>query len=94
MIPLIFVIIEVALFSTIVENLFDFKRFNGSPEGFLVFPAGEAAKGLYFSRSAMKDRLTHLWDAILERVATLVNAQSFQTWFKPTRLVSYEGATS
>ena len=40
----------------------------------------------------MKDRLKHLWDSILERVSTLVNAQSFQTWFKPTRLVSYEGA--
>lgn len=40
----------------------------------------------------MKDQLIHHWDAILERVSTLVNAQSFQTWFKPTRLLSYEGA--
>jgi len=40
----------------------------------------------------MKDRLKHLWDAILERISTLVNAQSFQTWFKPTRLVSCEDA--
>ena len=38
----------------------------------------------------MKDKLIHLWDAILERVSTHVNAQSFQTWFKPTRLVSCE----
>ncbi|MCX5754042.1 MAG: chromosomal replication initiator protein DnaA [Candidatus Krumholzibacteria bacterium] len=38
----------------------------------------------------MKDRLKHLWDSILERVSTEVNAQSFQTWFKPTRLVSCE----
>jgi len=39
----------------------------------------------------MKDRLKHLWDAILERVSAHVNAQSFQTWFKPTRLVSCDG---
>jgi len=39
----------------------------------------------------MKDKLKLLWDAILERVSTLVNPQSFQTWFKPTQLVSYEG---
>ena len=39
----------------------------------------------------MKDRLKHLWDSILERVSAEVNAQSFQTWFKPTRLVSCEG---
>jgi chromosomal replication initiator protein len=38
----------------------------------------------------MKDRLKHLWDSILERVSAQVNAQSFQTWFKPTRLVSCE----
>ncbi|MFA4946904.1 MAG: chromosomal replication initiator protein DnaA [Candidatus Krumholzibacteriia bacterium] len=38
----------------------------------------------------MKDRLKHLWDSILERVSSHVNAQSFQTWFKPTRLVSCE----
>jgi len=38
----------------------------------------------------MKDRLKHLWDSILERVSAEVNAQSFQTWFKPTRLVSCE----
>ena len=38
----------------------------------------------------MKDRLKHLWDAILERISAHVNAQSFQTWFKPTRLVSCE----
>jgi chromosomal replication initiator protein len=36
----------------------------------------------------MKDRLKHLWDAILERISLHVNAQSFHTWFKPTRLVS------
>jgi len=40
----------------------------------------------------MKDSLKNHWDAILERVSTLVNAQSFQTWFKPTRLLSYEGS--
>jgi chromosomal replication initiator protein len=38
----------------------------------------------------MKDRLIHLWDAILARISAHVNAQSFQTWFKPTRLVSCE----
>jgi chromosomal replication initiator protein len=38
----------------------------------------------------MKDRLKHLWDSILERVSAQVNAQSFQTWFKPTRLLSCE----
>lgn len=38
----------------------------------------------------MKDNLVRLWEAVLERIATLVNPQSFQTWFKPTRLVSYE----
>jgi len=37
------------------------------------------------------DTLRDLWDSILERVSTLVNSQSYQTWFKPTRLVSYEG---
>lgn len=37
------------------------------------------------------DTLRDLWDSILERVSTLVNNQSYQTWFKPTRLVSYEG---
>ena len=37
------------------------------------------------------DKLRDLWDKILERVSTLVNNQSYQTWFKPTRLVSYEG---
>jgi chromosomal replication initiator protein len=37
------------------------------------------------------DTLRELWDSILERVSTLVNTQSYQTWFKPTRLVSYEG---
>jgi chromosomal replication initiator protein len=40
--------------------------------------------------STMKDRLKHLWDSILERVSADVNAQSFQTWFKPTRLLSCE----
>ena len=35
--------------------------------------------------------MRELWDSILERVSTLVNSQSYQTWFKPTRLVSYEG---
>ncbi len=38
----------------------------------------------------MKDGLKHLWDSILERISALVNPQSFQTWFGPTRLVSYE----
>jgi chromosomal replication initiator protein len=38
----------------------------------------------------MKDRLKQLWDAILERISLHVNAQSFQTWFKPTRLLSCE----
>ena len=39
----------------------------------------------------MKEELARLWDTILERLATLVNAQSYQTWFKPTRLVACEG---
>ncbi len=34
--------------------------------------------------------LRELWDTILERISTLVSYQSFQTWFKPTRLISYE----
>ncbi|MDD4857942.1 MAG: DnaA/Hda family protein, partial [Candidatus Krumholzibacteria bacterium] len=38
----------------------------------------------------MKDRLKELWDAILECISLHVNAQSFQTWFKPTRLLSCE----
>jgi chromosomal replication initiator protein len=38
----------------------------------------------------MKDRLKHLWDSILERVSAHVNAQTFQTWFKPTSLLSFE----
>jgi chromosomal replication initiator protein len=37
------------------------------------------------------DTLRDLWESILERISTLVNSQSFQTWFKPTRLVSYKG---
>ncbi len=36
------------------------------------------------------DTLRDLWERILERVSTLVNSQSYQTWFKPTRLLSYE----
>ena len=35
--------------------------------------------------------LGQLWDAILERIKGLVNTQSFQTWFEPTRLLSAEG---
>jgi len=36
------------------------------------------------------DQLHNIWEAILSRISTLVNSQSFQTWFKPTRLVKYE----
>ncbi|RKZ09157.1 chromosomal replication initiator protein DnaA [bacterium] len=36
------------------------------------------------------DQLHSTWEAILSRVSRLVNSQSFQTWFKPTRLVKYE----
>lgn len=35
--------------------------------------------------------LQQTWDAILERMKTLVNAQSFQTWIKPTKLVRCDG---
>lgn len=38
----------------------------------------------------MSEGLSNLWARILERLASLVNAQSFQTWFKPTRLISFE----
>ncbi len=41
----------------------------------------------------MSDNLSRLWAQILERLATLVNAQSFQTWFKPTRLVAFDRDT-
>jgi chromosomal replication initiator protein len=34
--------------------------------------------------------LRQLWETILDRLSTLVNTQSFQTWFKPTKLVSYD----
>ncbi len=37
------------------------------------------------------DRLQQIWDAILERMKTLVNAQSFHTWIKPTKLVDCKG---
>lgn len=35
--------------------------------------------------------LSKLWEQILGIVHERVNPQSFQTWFKPTRLLSYEG---
>jgi chromosomal replication initiator protein len=38
------------------------------------------------------NRLQQIWDTILERMKTLVNAQSFQTWIKPTKLVGCDGA--
>ncbi|UCF04517.1 MAG: chromosomal replication initiator protein DnaA [bacterium] len=34
--------------------------------------------------------MRRLWESILERISTLVNAQSFKTWFEPTRLVSFD----
>jgi chromosomal replication initiator protein len=34
--------------------------------------------------------LQRIWDEILERMKTLVNEQSYQTWIKPTKLVSCE----
>jgi chromosomal replication initiator protein len=37
------------------------------------------------------DGLKQLWEAILERISALVNAQTFQTWFAPTRLLSCDG---
>ena len=36
------------------------------------------------------DGLRRLWENILEKISTLVNTQSFKTWFEPTRLISYE----
>jgi len=36
------------------------------------------------------EQLHSIWEAILSRISTLVNSQSFQTWFKPTRLIKYE----
>jgi chromosomal replication initiator protein len=39
------------------------------------------------------DGLKKLWEGILGRISTLVNSQSFHTWFEPTRLVSYDNGT-
>ncbi len=36
------------------------------------------------------DLLRQTWEKILEKIGDSVNAQSFQTWFKPTRLLSFE----
>jgi chromosomal replication initiator protein len=36
------------------------------------------------------EQLRELWERVLDRASTLVNTQSFQTWFKPTKLVKYE----
>jgi len=50
------------------------------------------AGGTFYESGGARDRasLAELWAAILERLRGLVNTQSFQTWFKPTRLISYE----
>ncbi|HXH05728.1 MAG TPA: chromosomal replication initiator protein DnaA [Vicinamibacterales bacterium] len=36
---------------------------------------------------------TNVWDQILSRIETKVNRHSFYTWFRPTSLVSDDGAT-
>ncbi len=46
--------------------------------------------GLTVEDKAEGVRLDHVWSNILDRISGLVTPQSFQTWFKPTRLVSYE----
>ena len=47
--------------------------------------------GLESGKSLDIDGLRQMWEVILERLKTLVNTQSFQTWIKPTKLVNYEG---
>lgn len=34
--------------------------------------------------------LARIWESILDRIGTLVNPQSFKTWFKPTKLIRLE----
>ena len=34
-----------------------------------------------------------LWESILERIQKQVNSQSFETWFRPTRLIRFENET-
>lgn len=36
------------------------------------------------------EQLREVWERVLTRISTLVNTQSFQTWFKPTKLIKYE----
>ena len=44
------------------------------------------------SVSSRQNGNDHLWSEFLASVATLVNKQTFETWFKPMRLSSVEGA--
>ncbi|MBN1163355.1 MAG: chromosomal replication initiator protein DnaA [Candidatus Krumholzibacteriota bacterium] len=39
------------------------------------------------------ESLLQIWEAILKKICAVVNNQSFQTWFKPTRLVGYENGS-
>jgi chromosomal replication initiator protein len=48
---------------------------------------GEVLKG---AEPRFQGSLEELWDSILERISKLVGSQSFQTWFRPTRLLSFE----
>ncbi len=40
--------------------------------------------------SAEKNPDVEIWGAVLEKLKKVVNAQSFQTWFEPTRMSSYQ----
>ena len=40
--------------------------------------------------SLQEKELARIWDSILERISTLVNSQSFKTWFEPTKLIGLE----
>ncbi len=41
-------------------------------------------------KSVLEKELARVWGSILERISTLVNSQSFKTWFEPTKLISLE----
>jgi len=44
------------------------------------------------SVSSRQNGNDHLWSEFLASVATLVNKQTFETWFKPMRLCADDGA--
>ncbi len=46
--------------------------------------------GLEGGKTLGIEGLQEIWGAILERMKTLVNTQSYQTWIKPTKLVGYD----